>query len=99
MQYVIETQAHALGYLYFHDRSAKLNKPGFPDLHIVGYGRHWVFELKKEGEEPTAIQKKWLSEYLKAGVDARAVWPKDLEQVIKVLQDGYQDYVLRGSKS
>lgn len=99
IQYVLETQAQALGYLYFHDRSSKLNKPGFPDLHIVGYGCQWVLELKKEGEEPTAIQRQWLDTYRAAGVDARVIHPADLEPMITELQDGYQAYVLHGSKS
>ena len=99
IQMVLEKQAGEMGYLYFHDRSAKLNKPGFPDLHILGYGRYWVLELKKTGEEPTAIQQQWLDAYRQAGIDARCIHPDDLEPMIKELQDGFQAHVLSSGKS
>ncbi len=99
LQEMLEKQAKALGYLYFHDRSARLNKPGFPDLHILGYGRYWVLELKREGEKPTAIQRDWIDRYREAGIDARVIRPVDLEPMIKELQGGFQDAVTRRSRA
>lgn len=99
IQDTLEAQARALGYLYFHDRSAKLNKPGFPDLHVVGYGKHWVIECKKDGEKPTAIQQQWLDAYKLAGVQTRVALPHTYEAIIKEFQDGYQAWVLHGNKT
>lgn len=79
--------ADRLGYEWHHETDSRKSRPGFPDLHIVGYGRHWVFELKTATGRVEAEQSTWINAYKAAGVDARIVRPDDLDELLAELND------------
>lgn len=74
------------GYQVHHETDSRKSRGGFPDLHIVGHGRQFVFELKSDRGESRPDQRAWIREYQRAGVDARFVYPEDLDAVLAELQ-------------
>lgn len=69
--------ARVLGLLEYHTYRSTKSPSGFPDCVFVGPRGVLYRELKRERENPTAAQQKWLNGLLTAGQDA-AVWrPSD----------------------
>lgn len=88
LQRSIVEAAEKLGYRCHHETDSRKSKGGFPDLHIVGHSRQMVLELKSDQGESRPDQRQWIKEYQSAGVDARFVYPEDLDGVLEELRRG-----------
>lgn len=86
LQKTITEAAMNHGYQVHHETDSRKSRGGFPDLHICGHGRQFVFELKSDRGESRPDQRVWIREYQRAGVDARFVYPEDLDAVLAELQ-------------
>ena len=88
MRLIIEA-AEKLGYpCIHHETDSRKSSPGLPDLEIVGYGKQYRFEVKGDRGETRPPQRQWIRELQNAGVDARFVYPEDLDDVIEELRRG-----------
>lgn len=63
---------------YQHNSDSRKAHRGFPDWVISGPGGMAVWELKREGLDPTAEQQAWLDDFERAGVPAGCRRPSDL---------------------
>lgn len=87
LQDSIVAHAEMLGYLWFHDRDARGNQPGHPDLHIVGHGLDLHLELKTATGRIKPTQRVWVRELQRATVhETRLVRPADLDDILALLQ-------------
>ena len=91
--------AEATGWKYWHDRSRKKNKKGWPDLVLVRHsdGRMVVAELKRQQYKPNESQQAWLDAFSAVaeaasaqGADIISVhvwrpddWPENIVRVLK----------------
>jgi hypothetical protein len=83
LQAVVDLAAFQ-GALVYHTHDSRRSASGFPDLVIVVHGRVLFRELKRDGNKPTAEQRRWLTALAQAGQDA-AVWtfPQDWPLVVE----------------
>lgn len=88
LQSAIVEAAEKLGYHCHHETDSRKSNGGFPDLHIVGHSRQMVLELKSDRGESRPDQRQWIRAFQNAGVDARFVYPEDLDEVLAELQRG-----------
>jgi len=91
LQAGIVRMAKQLGYLVFHTQYALGSAPGFPDLCIAGHGRVWFLEIKGPRGRVSDFQTAWIETLTAAGMDARIVFPDDLDAVLTDLMDAYQE--------
>jgi hypothetical protein len=91
LQSAIKTAALHLGYLCYHTHYSIGSDPGFPDLHVIGHGRQFVFEFKGPRGKVSPAQERWIAAYRAVGVDARIVWPADYDAVMQELMTAYQE--------
>ena len=99
--------AQRLGYLACHFRPARTARgwrtslegtPGFPDLVVVGYGRIWFIELKRQPNKPSGEQLLWLERLAEAGMNAFVAYvPEHLQSIIDDLTQ-WRDQALNPRK-
>src|SRR3990167_254047 len=84
----LRTAAKDCGWLIYRAQFSMYSTRGWPDLFMVKNGRAFAWELKAS-TKPTEAQLEWI-EALKAvpGVDARVVYPDDLEAAYQALVVG-----------
>ena len=86
LQATVIEAVERLGYLWFHDRDARGNQSGHPDLHIVGHGLDLHLELKTATGRIRPTQRVWLRELQRATVhETRLVRPVDLDGILALL--------------
>lgn len=85
-QQAVMDLARLRGWLCYHTHDSRRSEPGFPDLVMVRGDRVLYRELKREGNKPTAEQRRWIDALWDAGQDV-AVWtlPRDWDDVVAVL--------------
>lgn len=75
---------------FYHTRDSRKSNEGFPDLVAIrtraGKTRLVVAELKREGENPTEAQTRWLELFAAAGAETFVWRPSDLALVSRVLR-------------
>lgn len=87
LQDAIIAHAEQLGFIWFHDRDARGNQPGHPDLHIVGHQLDLHLELKAATGRIRPQQRVWLRELQRATVhETRLVRPADMDDVLDLLR-------------
>jgi hypothetical protein len=78
-----------LGWLSYHTHDSRRSDAGWPDVALVHpkHGRFLIRELKRQRENPTPDQRKWLEALAGAGVDVGVWRPMDLldETVLREL--------------
>jgi hypothetical protein len=81
LQESVRRLCEGLGLLYYHTHDARRSPEGFPDC-VIGSprgGRIIVRELKRERQNPTPAQQKWLNALGSAHGISAGVWrPRDL---------------------
>jgi VRR-NUC domain. len=87
----IKTAAKSLGYHFFHTTYSIGSEAGFPDAHIIGHGKQFVFEFKGPRGKVSPAQERWIAAYRAVGVDARIIWPADYDTVISELMQAYEE--------
>jgi VRR-NUC domain-containing protein len=79
--------ARALGWLAYHvrrsDRALQQGDPGFPDVILARGGRVLALELKAQGGRVAAEQWVWIHALDGATVDARVIYPSDLDELLR----------------
>ncbi|HET8522263.1 MAG TPA: VRR-NUC domain-containing protein [Thermomicrobiales bacterium] len=90
MQNSLKHAALQLGYRCYHTTYSIGSDAGFPDLHIVGHGRQFVFELKGPRGKLRPGQQDWIDAYREAGVDALVIWPDEYDKALDLLEMGYR---------
>lgn len=104
---VIIQAADTLGYRA-HTQRAAFTKDGFrtaikghvgwPDLFIVGYGRVFVYELKRKPNGPTSDQLAWIALLKQAGIDARVAYvPEELQAILDDLTNWRANALKKGN--
>jgi hypothetical protein len=77
--------AQSQGYYFYHTYSSKRSEPGWPDValvHPTGDTTLYLLECKREGEQPTLAQQRWLDALGRVTrVHAQVVRPGDLAVV------------------
>ena len=84
----LRSAAKQLGYMTFHTTYSIGSERGFPDLHIVGHGKQFVFELKGPRGKPGPHQEEWIDAYREAGVQASVIWPGTYDYALELLIEG-----------
>lgn len=73
---------------YYHTYDSRKSPKGFPDIVIAGYGQLIMWELKRQGKDPTDSQQEWIDELGKVEgppiVDV--IRPQDLDRCLALLQ-------------
>ena len=89
LQATIRKAALDCGWKFYHTQVSLYSARGFPDLVMVKNGRLLLWELKGPHGKPSSAQLEWI-EALKAvpGVDARLVYPADLDDAYIALVTG-----------
>lgn len=80
--------AHLYGWhLQYHTARSDRSDPGYPDLTLVNVrqGRVLFAELKRPGGKLTVEQQLWIDSLRRCGCEAFAWWPKDRDEVLRVL--------------
>lgn len=87
LQREIEKLCDKLGLLWWHDNYSLRNKPGLPDLIIVGHTVLWV-ELKSNTGSMKPAQRMWRNDLNSAGQEYRLWYPRDLHsgEIAKTLE-------------
>ncbi len=67
--------AKALEYLVYHTYDSRRSQPGWPDLTILGFGKCWMRELKRERGRTTLEQEAVGALLLAAGIDWAVLRP------------------------
>lgn len=88
MQKGLIAAAKSLGYKCYHTQYSIGSERGFPDLHIVGHGKQFVFELKGPRGRPGPHQEEWIQAYREAGVQASVIWPGLYDYALELLMEG-----------
>jgi len=85
----IKAAALECGYKYYHTQVSLYSARGFPDLVLCRPPTLYLWEVKGPKGKPTPAQVEWI-EALKqvSGVDARIVYPSDLDNVYQALITG-----------
>lgn len=73
LQAAVVGMADALGVLAWHDTDSRRNRPGLPDLVLVGR-RVAFIELKRQGGRVSPEQHRWLTALARAEGVSAAVW-------------------------
>lgn len=88
-QQMVLKLARGNGWLAYHTRDSRRSEPGYPDCAFAKLDppfRYFMAEIKREGEEPTEKQWRWINAIRAAGV-ACYVWrPSDWEFVVRTLK-------------
>lgn len=72
--------------LYHHTWKSQHSTPGFPDCAIVHGEALYLWELKREGKEPSPAQRRWLEAFAKVTrVESGTYWPKDWPHLVALL--------------
>lgn len=87
LQQTIVDAARRLGWAVYHTHDSRKSTPGFPDLVMLRGERCLVFELKTARGRVKPEQTTWLELFNNAGINARIVRPKDLDDVLAELQE------------
>lgn len=75
----VRAQAKALGFETYHTHRSERSEPGWPDLVLSHPKGATLFrELKREGQNPTPVQQRWLDLLTASGLDAGVWRPTDL---------------------
>ena len=74
LQREIEKLCDKLGLLWWHDNYSLRNKPGLPDLIIVGHAVLWA-ELKSNTGSMKPAQRMWRNDLNSAGQEYRLWYP------------------------
>ena len=87
LQETVRQIALAHGWDYSHVHDSRHSPSGFPDVVTIheGMGRGLVAELKREGEEPTAAQRRWLALFRAMGWETHVWRPRDLDEIQRLL--------------
>ena len=87
LQETVRQIALAHGWDYYHTHDSRHSDEGFPDVIAIheGMGRGLVAELKREGEEPTTAQRRWLALFGAMGFETYIFHPSDIDRIIEVL--------------
>jgi hypothetical protein len=87
LQETLRQAASLHKWLCYHTYDSRRSEAGFPDLILAGYGQLIAWELKRQGENPTDSQQRWLDTL--AGVTApplvEVIRPSDLNRCLDVL--------------
>ncbi len=83
--------AEGHGWEVYHTEDSRKSNKGFPDLTMVRGVKLCFAELKKEGEEPTDDQVRWLTKLAKSGNDAFLWQPSNWEALHKYLTAARKD--------
>jgi hypothetical protein len=71
----------------FHPWTSVHSAAGWPDLTLLRNGRLVVAELKRDGRQPTILQKAWLDELAHVpGVEAYLWRPSDWDSIEETLR-------------
>lgn len=79
LQREVEKMCDDLGLLHWHDNFSRRNRPGFPDLVIVGTVGVLFAELKSADGRLKPAQREWCVRLRAAGQHYRLWRPADLE--------------------
>lgn len=105
IQATLAETARSLGFLVAHFRAGRTSKgswltpveydgAGFPDLVIAGYGRVFFVEVKGPTGRLSANQERWKVVLEEGwGHDYRLVGPKELDDMVGLLQSLRPKYV------
>lgn len=74
LQEHVITAAKQLGFLAYHTWNSMRSEPGYPDLMLVKDGRCLAIELKRDGQEPTLAQRRWLDAFAEVPCIETYVW-------------------------
>jgi hypothetical protein len=86
-QRIVEECAAANGWTCWHDHDARRNDSGLPDLILIRDRVIWV-ELKRDGKQPTKVQR-WFHDVLRGAGQEVYVWtPSMFAEVKAVLKGG-----------
>ncbi len=89
---LMETIRHAAlecGWRYYHTQVSLYSARGFPDIVMVRRGRMLVWEIKGPKGKPTPAQTEWIEDLKQVpGVDARVIYPNDLDNAYQTLVSG-----------
>mgnify|MGYP001599406275 CR=1 FL=1 len=85
----IRQAAKDCGWLIYRAQFSMYSSRGWPDLFMVRNGQALAWELKGAKGKPTEAQIEWIEALQTVpGVDARVVYPQDLETAYKALVTG-----------
>ena len=80
----IRRTANDHGWRIYHTYNSRRSEAGFPDVVLVRGGQLLMWELKKASGRVTTQQQQWIDDLAACpGVDARAVWPSDLDDCLQ----------------
>lgn len=86
------TQALTLcGWRWMHLRRSDLaivqGSQGFPDIIAIHEGRGLAMALELKGDRgtPTGEQSAWLRAFARVGIEARVLYPRDLDAILPVI--------------
>ena len=85
----LRSEAINCGWKVYRAQFSMYSVKGWPDLFMVKNGRAYAWELKSAKGKPSEAQTEWI-EALQAvpGVDARLVYPADLDDAYTALVTG-----------
>lgn len=89
LQSSIHAAALDCGWKYYHTQVSLYSARGFPDLILCKPPHLFFWELKSSKGKPTAAQTGWIEALKQVPcVDARVVYPGDLEAAYQALVTG-----------
>lgn len=77
--------ARMLGWRVYHTHDSRRSEPGWPDLALVR-DRLVMAELKTDTGRVSPEQRQWLDALASAGVETYLWRPRDIDEVLDVLQ-------------
>ena len=90
--------ARLLGYLAFHVDVPQHSDKGFPDIVICGHGIVRWIETKGPRGRVSERQQLWIDELVAAGQHARIAWLDDYDDIMRDLEEAYEDHHRRRSQ-
>lgn len=91
--------ARLLGYLAFHVDIPQHSDAGFPDIVICGHGIVRWIETKGPRGRVSPGQQRWIDELQAAGQNARIAHLDDYDEVMRDLEQAYEDDHRRRSRA
>lgn len=77
--------ARLRGWLVFHPFDSRHSEAGYPDLTLAKGERLIFAEMKRDGENPTPAQRKWLAALEEAGAETYVWKPSNWNETMEVL--------------
>lgn len=85
LQARVELLLRMAGWLYYHTHDSRRSAPGFPDIVAIRGRRILALELKRDGQNPTDEQYRWLRAFDGAGASAYVVRPDNLDELAAIV--------------